>query len=281
MTTPVILLLLASALLHASWNAIIKGGANKLFETAMQTMACGLFGLCALLCLPLPAPASWPFLTGSVCLHFFYHLLLANAYKGADMSYAYTIMRGSCPLFTALFTVFVLGHSLLLGAWAGVLLLSTGILVLALDTLRKGHFQWLPTCIALGNAVIIMGYTVVDGSGVRVSGHAVAYVAWLFFLNAFPLVLFSLVRHKREFIRHVQTRWKFGLASGFCGVLAYGISVWAMTRAPISLVAALRESSVIFGMLLAVVYLKEPFSALRALSVLLVMTGACCIKLFA
>lgn len=281
MSTPLILALLGSAVLHAVWNAIIKGGTNKLFETVMKTGSGGLFALPVILCLPLPEAAAWPFLLGSVTIHIFYYLLLANSYKGADMSYAYTIMRGSAPLFTALVAVFLLNDALSAGGWAGVLLLSTGILVLAWDSLRRGQFRLWPTVTALANALVIMGYTVVDGSGVRLSGNAIAYVCWVFFLNAFPILIYSLVRYHGAYFRYLKQRWRYGMAGGMCSMLSYGLSVWAMAHAPISLVAALRETSVIFGMLLAVVYLKERFSVFRALSVLFVVAGAVSIKLFA
>lgn len=281
MSTALILALLGSALFHAVWNAIIKGGANKLFETVMKTGGGALCCLPFLLYLPLPEPSAWPFLAGSVTIHVFYYLLLAYAYKGADMSYAYTIMRGSAPLFTSLVAVFLLGDSLNAGGWAGVLLLSAGILVLAADSIRRGQFRMGPTVMALANALVIMGYTVVDGSGVRLAGNAVAYVCWVFFLNAFPILIYSVIRYRSAYFHYLRGRWKYGLVGGFCSTIAYGLSVWAMAHAPISLVAALRETSVIFGMLLAVFYLKEQFSAMRLLSVLLVVAGAASIKLFA
>lgn len=281
MTTTLIVILLGSALLHAIWNALIKGGSNKLFETALKTSGGGLCALCVLLFLPLPAPQSWPYLAGTAVIHLFYYLLLARAYKDAEFSYAYTIMRGSAPLFTALVAVFVLGHSLKPGGWAGVLLLSAGILLLALDCLRCGLFRAGPTILALANSLTIMGYTVVDGTGVRLSGHSVSYVCWVFFLNIFPILIVTLSRHGKEYFRYARTRWKYGLTGGFCSAVAYGLSVWAMARAPISLVAALRETSVVFGMLLAAFFLKEKLSPARILSVFVVAAGAVCIKLFA
>lgn len=281
MSTPLILALLASALLHAVWNAIIKGGGNKLFEAVMKTSGGGLIALPFILYLPLPEPAARPFLAGSVTIHIFYYLLLANSYKSADMSYSYTIMRGTAPLFTALVAVFLLNDPLGAGGWGGVLLLSAGIFVLAWDALKRGQFMFRPTALALANAVVIMGYTVMDGSGVRLSGNAVAYVCWVFFLNAFPILIYSLIRYGGAYFRYARQRWRYGLAGGACSMLAYGLSVWAMAFAPISLVAALRETSVIFGMILGVVYLKEQFSFLRALSVFLVLAGAVCIKVLA
>jgi drug/metabolite transporter (DMT)-like permease len=272
--------LLGSALLHAMWNAVIKGGSDKLFETVMKACTCSLLALCALFFLPLPEAASWPCLLGSVGCHLVYYLLLSFAYKGADMSYAYTIMRGSSPLFTALVAVGLLGDAVSPGGWAGVLLLSAGSLTLALDSLRRGLFRLAPTIMALANALVIMGYTVLDGTGVRVAGNALAYICWVFFLNGFPVLFFALFRSGAALLPYMRGRWKQGLFAGCCSIVSYGLSVWAMSRAPISLVAALRETSVLFGMLIAVLYLKEKFSAARLVSVLLVAAGAASIKLF-
>ena len=280
MTTPLLFALLGSALLHAVWNAIIKGGSDKLFETVMKACGCSLLALCLLVFLPLPEAAAWPCLLGSVCCHLVYYLLLSHAYKGADMSYAYTFMRGSSPLFTALIAAGLMGDAIAPGGWAGVLLLSAGILTLALDSLRRGQFHLAPTVTALATALVIMGYTVFDGNGVRVAGNTLSYICWVFFLNAFPILCLTLLRRGTALMPYVRRRWQYGLAGGCCSILAYGLSVWAMTRAPISLVAALRETSVLFGMLIAVLYLKEKFSAARAVSVLLVAAGAVSIKLF-
>lgn len=279
MSTVLLLALLGSAILHAAWNIIIKGGADKLFETVMKTGGAALFALPFIIFLPLPEAAARPFLAGSVSIHVAYYLLLVSSYNRSDMSYAYTLMRGSAPLFTALVAVFALKNTLEVGGWIGVLLLSAGILVLAWDSLRRGQFKIWPTAMALANAIVIMGYTVVDGSGVRLAGNAVSYVCWVFFLNAFPILIYSLVRYQGAYFRYAWRRWRYGLAGGLCSILSYGLSVWAMAYAPIPLVAALRETSVIFGMIMAVLYLKEPFTPLRALSVILVVAGGTSIKL--
>ncbi len=281
MTTTLIFTLLGAAMFHAVWNTIIKGGSDKLMETVMKACSSSLLALFVLPFLPTPAPASWPYLAATVCIHTFYYLFLANAYRGADMSYAYTLMRGTAPLLTALVTVFILHDTLSAGGWLGVLLLSLGILMLTLDCARCGVFNPLATALAMGNALVIMGYTVVDGSGVRLAGQAVSYIFWMFFLNILPLLFFVLLRRKLEFFRYVRRRWKFGLAGGLCSNVAYGLSIWAMSRAPISLVAALRETSVVFGMLMAVIFLKERMSAIKISAVLLVLAGAICVKVLA
>jgi drug/metabolite transporter (DMT)-like permease len=182
-------------------------------------------------------------------------------------------MRGTAPLLTALALVLVLGVPLSSGGWLGVALLSTGILTLSADALRQGRLAWRGCCLALANVLVIMCYTLADGYGGRASLNPVSYVCWLFFLNAFPMTLVVYWRYRGEFTAYVRRRWPFGLLGGVCSLASYGIAIWAMTKAPIAMVAALRESSVIFGMLLAVAFLGERITFFRALAVLLVAAG--------
>ena len=281
MSSLVFFVILGSALFHAAWNAVIKGGSDKLFETVMKTSSGGLIAACIIPFLPAPARESWPYLAATVSIHIVYYLCIVYAYRGAELGYAYTIMRGSSPMFTALATVFLLGHSLSSGGWFGVVLLSTGILTLTWDTVLRKNFNLSATLVALANALVIMAYTVVDGSGVRLAVHASSYICWVFFLNAFPLLIFSIILKKGAYFRYVRTRWLYGLFGGACSFIAYGLSLWAMTKAPLSLVAALRESSVIFGVLLGLIFLGERLSWSRSLAVLLVVAGAGAIKFWA
>lgn len=274
MSTLVIFVVLGSAMLHAVWNAIIKGGADKLIETSMKAGGGGVVVLFVLPFLPLPLPESRIFLAATMCIHLFYYLFIAYAYKGADLSYAYTIMRGSSPLFTALVAVFFLHDALAPGGWAGVIMLSSGVLILAVDAVRRGGFSVSATLLALGNAFVIMGYTLVDGTGVRLSGNSVSYVCWAFFINAFPITAYTVIARRGEYFRYVRKRWPYGIFGGTCSLLAYGLALWGMTRAPISSVAALRETSVVFGMLFAVLFLKEKLTPARIAAVALVLGGA-------
>lgn len=274
METFVILVVLGSAVLHAVWNAIIKSGEDKLAETAMKAGGGGLFALAAIPFLPPPLPESWIYLGGTMACHILYYLFIANAYRGADMSYAYTIMRGSAPLFTALASVFVLHEALGANGWAGVLALSAGVLVLAADTVRRGAFNLAATAVALANAFVIMGYSICDGHGVRLAGGALSYICWAFALNIFPINLCTLALRRGAYIHYIRKRWKYGLFGGACSSVAYGLALWAMTRAPVAMVAALRETSVVFGMLFAVIFLKETVTPARIAAVLLVLAGA-------
>ncbi|MDR2800276.1 MAG: DMT family transporter [Desulfovibrio sp.] len=274
METSVILVVLGSAVLHAVWNAIIKGGSDKLVETSMKAAGGGLAALLVLPFLPPPLPESRIYLCATVFCHFFYYLFISLAYRNADMSYAYTIMRGSAPLFTALASVLALGEAISTGGWAGVLLLSFGVLVLAGDAARRGAFSLQATFFALANAFVIMGYSLVDGHGVRLSGHTLTYICWAFFCNAFPITVFALATRRGDYVRYVRKRWRCGLCGGLCSAAAYGLALWGMTRAPVALVAALRETSVVFGVVFAVIFLKEKITPARITAVVLVLAGA-------
>ena len=256
----VLLLVLAAALLHATWNSIVKGGSNKLFESSMNALGGGLGALLILPFLPAPAPESWGLLALSCCFHLTYYICISQAYDKVDLSMGYTIMRGCAPMITAL------------------ALLCLGILTLTLEHVHKGA-RAADILICLRTSLVIAGYTLADGYGARASGNGVSYTCWIFFLNIFPIHAYVLWRHGGTYISYLRKRAATGLFGGLCGLGSYGIALWAMTLAPIALVAALRETSVIFGMLLAVIFLHERLSRSRIMAILIVMGGAMLIRL--
>ncbi len=278
MSGSIILLVLGAAFLHATWNIIVKGGENKLYETAMNALGGGLGAMFLLPFLPLPDRAAWGFLALSCCCHLTYYLCIAAAYRVADLSLGYTIMRGTAPMLTAL-ALCLLGAPLGAAGWGGVLLLCSGILTLALEQklAHKGSLKGV--LYSLRTSFVIMGYTLADGYGARLSGDSVSYTCWIFFLNIFPLHIYILARYGRDYLHSLRRRAVPGISGGLCGLGSYGIAIWAMTLAPIALVAALRETSVIFGMIMAVLFLGERLTALRVTAILLVMAGAMIIRL--
>lgn len=278
MSTYVLLLVLGGAFLHATWNIIVKGGANKLFETAMNALGGGLGALFILPFLPLPDSKCWPLLAISCVCHLTYYLCVAAAYKVADLSLGYTIMRGTAPMLTAL-ALCIFGVPLGLIGWCGVLLLCSGIFTLALQQKLQGKGSLKGVLYSLRTSFIIMGYTLADGYGARLSGDSISYTCWIFFLNIFPLHIYIMARYGREYLHYLKGRAVVGISGGLCGLGSYGIAIWAMTLAPIALVAALRETSVIFGMLMAVIFLGEKLTFLRILAILLVVAGAMIVRL--
>jgi drug/metabolite transporter (DMT)-like permease len=268
----VLLLVLAAALLHATWNSIVKGGSNKLFESSMNALGGGLGALLILPFLPAPAPESWGLLALSCCFHLTYYICISQAYDKVDLSIGYTIMRGTAPLLTSVFML-LSGHEMPLAGWLGILCLCAGVLTLTRDNIKNGKFNINGALAAVGTAVVIMGYTLFDGYGARASGNPISYVCWLYVINTFPINVILLLRQRKTYIPYFCNRWKHGLFGGLCSLGSYGVALWAMTKAPIAMVAALRETSVIFGMLLAVFFLGEKFSAVKLLAVVLVATG--------
>jgi len=273
-------LVLFGAALHATWNAIIKAGSDTLLDTILVTCGAASIAALALPFVPLPEKASWPYLAASVAIHFGYFSLVALAYRTGELSYAYPIMRGSAPPLTAVVAAVIVREPMSLGAWLGIALISAGILTLTGDSWRSGRLHFATCGFGLLNAIVIVAYTLVDGIGVRLSGNAWSYILWLFVLIPFPLLGLVLLTRPRAFVTQLHTRWKPGFLGGVCTTSSYGLALWAMTLAPIALVAALRETSVIFGTVFASLFLKEHFGLVRYLAAAAVTAGAVAIKLF-
>lgn len=273
-------LVLFGAALHATWNAIIKAGSDTLLDTILVTCGAASIAALALPFVPLPEKASWPYLAASVAIHFGYFSLVALAYRTGELSYAYPIMRGSAPPLTAVVAAVIVREPMSLGAWLGIALISAGILTLTGDSWRSGRLHFATCGFGLLNAIVIVAYTLVDGIGVRLAGNAWSYILWLFVLIPFPLLGLVLLTRPRAFVTQLHTRWKPGFLGGVCTTSSYGLALWAMTVAPIALVAALRETSVIFGTVFASLFLKERFGLVRYLAAAAVTAGAVAIKLF-
>jgi len=271
---------LLGAVLHAAWNTLVRRAADKLLDTVLITSGAGLLTAVLLPALPLPATESWPYLAASVLIHVIYFALVALAYHGAELSFAYPVMRGSAPVLSALAVALLLNETPTPGGWLGILLVSGGVLLLATDAWRSGKLRKGPTLLALTNAGVIAVYTLVDGQGARLSGHAFSYTGWMFLLTAVLLFGLALALKGRRLIDHARHGWQRGLLGGASTLASYGLALWAMTQAPIALVAALRETSVVFAAIMAALFLAEPVTRLRALSIVTVAAGAVAIKIF-
>jgi drug/metabolite transporter (DMT)-like permease len=277
MPTEVMLLVLLGALLHAAWNASIRAAGDKFAQMVALTFGSALIAAAALPFLPLPAPEGRPFIAASVLTHFVYFTLVARAYEQGELSVSYPLMRGTAPLLVALVSMLFLHEPLSETGWLALLLLSGGLWVLAAE--RRGSVG-----LALANAGVIAAYTLIDGSGARLAGvgaaGALSYTLWMFLLNAVPFLAWVLlVRDRRRQLPAVAKAWWRGLVGGALALASYGLAIWAMTRAPIPLVAALRETAVIFGLVIGAVVLKERFGPARWLATLLVAAGAVVLRL--
>ncbi len=275
MPTHVMLLVLLGALLHASWNAIVKSGGDKLGETGLIAGGGALVALLALPFIPLPATASWPWLAASIIIHQLYYALVAAAYRAGDMGHTYPLMRGTAPLLVALVSAPLLGETLSAHAWIGVMLICGGILLLALHR----HAAPRATVMALTNALVIAIYTLIDGTGTRLSDNAISYVLWLTFLEAIPLLAWLWLRGGKRFQRQLRQRGGIALIGGTCAIGSYGFALWAMTQAPVATVAALRETSVLFAVAIATFVLREVTGPRRIIAGILVVAGAATLRL--
>jgi len=275
----VMALVLLGAALHATWNALVKAGRDKYFDTVVVLTGAALLTLLWLPFLRLPARASWPYLALSTLIHQVYFALIVLSYRKGDMSLVYPLMRGTAPVLTALCSVAALKEPLSFGGWISVFLVSGGVLLLAYDKRRAERFQMAPILLAIANAATIALYTLVDGKGVRLSGQAFSYTSWGFLFCALLFTPVALLFHKQEAVQHIRTEWRRGVIGGACSIAAYGLALWAMTRAPIASVAALRETSIVFGVLIAVLTLKERITKIRIAAIVLVALGAVVIRL--
>ncbi|MEJ0049958.1 MAG: SMR family transporter [Methylovirgula sp.] len=276
MSTSVFVVVLLAAALHASWNAVVKVGKDTDATAILVSSAAAFIALLALPFLHRPAIASWPFLATSAIIHIAYFLLVARAYRTADMGQAYPLMRGAAPIIVAVVSTTFLGGRLSHPAMVGIALICFGVAGMAFGTKRE-HFRG--TAYAVGNAVVIASYTLVDGLGARNSGSPFAYAFWIFLLSGAPLGLW-LITVRRESMNRLQSSslWRAFLG-GAASILSYSLVLWAMTVASIPTVAALRETAILFGAAISILVLKENARPIRAAASGVIAAGAAMIRL--
>jgi drug/metabolite transporter (DMT)-like permease len=266
-------LILLAALLHASWNALVKRAPDKRLITVAVTTAAMAIAMVALPFLPAPARASWPYLAMSTVLQVTYFVLLARAYSHADMSHAYPLMRGVAPMLVALASLLGLGEPLGLAGWLGIGMLCLGLLGMAGGASAKAVAP------ALCNSVVIAAYTLVDGAGARHSGSPLAYTLWIYVLIGPLLVLWVFWHERGHAVRALLGHFRLGLTGGLATVASYGLALWAMTHVPVAVVAALRETSILFGVGLSRLALREPVTPRRIAAACVMVAGAIVLRL--
>lgn len=271
MSLSVLIVVLLGALLHASWNLLIKARRNTRAAAAVVYVCSGMLAALALPFIPAPSQASWPYLAISAVLQFLYGVVLAAAYRTGDLSHAYPLMRGTAPLLVAIGSSVLVGERLSLPMWLGVSLMSGALLSLIFDARGRGRAS--SSGLAVLNALLIAAYTMIDGVGARQSAHPVAYSLWLFLLTAVPWFGWIASRPRAYPRSELRAEIPAGVIGGACALASYTLAVWAMTRAPIAAVAAVRESSILFGTVLGAVVLRERVTWVRALAVTLLAVG--------
>lgn len=280
MQNAVFLAVLFAAACHAGWNALIKVGLDPLSTTTLISLGSGVVALILVPFVGTPAMAAWPWLIGSIAIHLVYFASLIESYRTGDLGQVYPIARGAAPLMTAVATTIFIDERLSTVGWTGILALVAGVLLLSARGGRElAQIDRRAIGFALFTAMTICAYSVVDGVGARHSANPNAYSVWLFIGIAVVMLPYALYRDGPDVIPAMQRFWRRGFAGGALQVLSYGIAIWAMTVAPIAVVATLRETSVLFGAAIAVVVLKEPLRAVRVVAACMIVCGLVLIRL--
>jgi drug/metabolite transporter (DMT)-like permease len=270
---------IVAAALHAAWNAVAKVGADPLLSLTLISAFGGLGGGLAIPFLGPPEPAVIPWLALGVAFHTAYRFFLAQAYAEGDLGQVYPLARGTAPLIVTAVGLFVIGERLNLAALGGMAVLSVGIVVITFKgDPRSARLGLRASGFALITSVFIAGYTVVDGMGAR-AGSPHTYAAWLFFLDGFAILALTCALRGKKVLTAVGHHWRAGLGGGLMSAAAYWIAIWAMSRAPIAIVAALRETSVLFAALISLIILRKLPSRGRIVGGSLILAGLIGIRL--
>lgn len=278
----IVALLLAAALMHATWNAILKSDQTDRLATFGVIMTTGtVMGLCAVPFLPWIEPAAWKYLVASVLIHVLYYIFLLKAYSYGDLSHTYPIARGMGPLLVALVSGRFIGEHLRGQDILGVLLLSAGLVALAIPLRRvaprPGARFGLATLFAVLTGFTIAAYIIADGLGVRSAGptfeHRLAYIAWLCVVEGPWLLVLAFALRPATVWTHLRRTWWRGVIGGVIANVGYGIAIYALVLGPMAHVAALRETSVLFGALIGTLVLGEPFGVRRVAAAFVIVVG--------
>ena len=261
---------IAAAVTHAVWNAIAHGIKDQTLAFALIGVGGIAVGIPLVIVAAMPRADCWPYLLGSVAIHIFYNLLLMRCYRLGEFSQVYPLARGTSPLVVTILAAIFIHEHLTLPQVAGVLVVSAGLATLVLAGRRPGRAAF---AAAVGTGLTIAAYTTVDGVGVRLSGSPVGYIGWLMVLESMCVPMFAVFRRRDVLLKQPKRILLAGLAAGALSVLAYGLVLWAQTRGALAPIAALRETSVIFGAIIGTLIFREPFGRSRIAATVLVATG--------
>ena len=266
----VTLAVIAAAVTHAAWNAIAHGIKDQTLAFALIGVGGIAVGIPLVIVAAMPRGDCWPYLLGSVAIHVFYNLLLMQCYRLGEFSQVYPLARGTSPLVVTILAAIFIHEHLALPQIAGVLVVSAGLATLVLAGRRPGRAAF---AAAVGTGLTIAAYTTVDGVGVRLSGSPVGYIGWLMVLESLCVPMFAVFRRRDVLLKQPKRILLAGLAAGALSVLAYGLVLWAQTRGALAPIAALRETSVIFGAIIGTLVFRERFGRARITATVLVVAG--------
>lgn len=274
-----IFLALMAAFMHAGWNAMVKGGADKAIMLGTVMFGHLLIGLVMIMFYNLPLTAAWPYLAGSTIVHCFYCYFLFLAYRLGDLSQVYPIARGLAPVLVALGGYYFASEYLHPMGWAAVLLVSFGIFLLSFST-EKGRRDKKAIAAAIATGISIASYSILDGLGARKSGDTLGYIGYLFVFEG--LIAFGFFYYRRKILTQVTAKtYLIGLVGGVVSAAAYGLVIYAKTLAPLGVVSTVREVSVIIASLIGVLIFKERPWKLRIAAAFVVLLGVFLLSYFA
>ncbi|HEU4520664.1 MAG TPA: EamA family transporter [Thermoanaerobaculia bacterium] len=256
MPLTVMLLVLLAALLHAGWNFLVKGLADKQLSMAAVVVGSGIFAAVVLVAAPMPQTPAIPYIAASIVLHVLYQLGLLAAYEAGELSHVYPLARGLAALLVALVSAVVIGETLSPTEVVAITLIGGSLASLSITRQQDGLRNFRAALLACLTAAFIAAYSLMDGHGARAAGTALGYYAWVSIINA-VVFLAAMRRVRPAIINDLRGRWRLVVVGGGLSFIAYAIVTWAFTVAPIPLVAALREASIIFALLLGVIVLRE------------------------
>ena len=279
METIVFVAVITAAALHAVWNAVVKGTGDKMLSMTAVVLGHAPIAIVALPFVPSPAPESWPYLAAGVLLHAGYQVFLLTSYRFGDLTQVYPIARGTAPMLVAGISVVFLGVHLQPMEILGILTIGAGIMSLSIVRQKDGLRNRKAAMLAFTTGCFIAGYSLVDGLGARLAGTSLGFYGWLTIFNALIFAVFASIRAPGT-LRNLVTRSKrVFVVGGSASFIAYALVIWAFTQAPIALVTALRETSIIFALFIGVFFLKERLDLTKVFATLATLFGAALLRL--
>lgn len=279
MSLDVFLAVLAAAAMHAGWNSAIKMGSDPLVTTTQLTLCSGVIALCCLPFVAMPQPGAWKWIALSVAVHVVYRLMVVGAYRNGDLAQVYPIMRGTAPLLTAIGSLLLIGEAIGGTGFLAVATICAGVTLISLRGGRLGTLDPSAVGFALTAAVCTCAYTLADGIGARENGSGPSYALWLAVCNSIASQIAGVYLAGWSVYGSLRRNARASFGGGAMMMGSYFVAIWAMTKAPIALVAALRETSVLFGVVIAATMLGEPLTRWRIAASLLILAGMILLRL--
>jgi drug/metabolite transporter (DMT)-like permease len=273
-----VILVLLAALLHATWNAVVKASGDRFLSFTAIRGTGTILGFLALPFVPLPAAESWPYLVASVAIHNFYYVVLLQAYRFGDLSHVYPLARGVAPLTVAVLAAAFAGEVPHTGGAFGIALVSAGIISLMFaqgppSALGREGDGLKAVLLALGTGLFIAFYTVVDGLGIRAADTSIGYIAWLNAGEGIPFMIAAAATRRPELAPFLKANWKRTTGTGLLTIAAYGLVLFALAQGAMAHISALRETSVLFAAIIGTLVLKESFGRLRVAAAVIIVAG--------